>query len=140
MAIGYYMMVNNMSNAIVPITVGKETYEIFTAVVIIASYCAGASLVMWLGEKINEKGIGNGISIILFVNILVSFPSYLVKIFKAIFGTLTVPTGTGEQAMKNWWIGTIIGVLGLAFIIAMIAFMVFMSTHWIEPAISPKNA
>ena len=122
MAIGYYMMLNNMADVIVPI----EGHGFFTALVIIASYCAGASLVMWLGEKINEKGIGNGISIILFVNILVSFPSYLVKIFRAITGTLTLPNGA-TQSMNNWWVGTIIGVLGLVFIVAMIAFMVFMS-------------
>ena len=42
----------------------------FAAVIIIACYCAGSSLVMWLGEKINENGIGNGISIILCANIL----------------------------------------------------------------------
>jgi len=122
MAIGYYMMLNNIDNAITPI----EGHGFFTAVVIIASYCAGASLVMWLGEKINQKGIGNGISIILFVNILVSFPSYLVKIFRAIGGTMTTANG-GTAQMEHWWIGTIIGILGLVFIIAMIAFMVFMS-------------
>ncbi len=122
MAIGYYMMLNNIENAIVPI----EGHGFFTAVVIIASYCAGASLVMWLGEKINQKGIGNGISIILFVNILVSFPSYLVKIFRAIGGKLTTSTGA-VKTMDHWWLGTIIGILGLLFIIAMIAFMVFMS-------------
>ena len=126
MAIGYYLMLDRMGNAIEPITVSGNQYGFFTAVVIIASYCAGASLVMWMGEKINEKGIGNGISIILFVNILVSFPSYLVKIFRAIGGTRTLADGSTE-AMSNWWLGTIIGVVGLVFIVAMIAFMVFMS-------------
>ena len=122
MAIGYYMMLTNMSaNFVEPI----KGHKFFTAVVIVAAYCAGASLVMWLGEKINEKGIGNGISIILFVNILVSFPSYLVKIFRAIGGSLTTPNGVTD--MDHWWLGTIIGVLGLVFIVAMIAFMVFMS-------------
>lgn len=43
---------------------------IFAAIIIIACYCAGSSLVMWLGEKINENGIGNGISLILCANIL----------------------------------------------------------------------
>lgn len=43
-------------------------------IVIIACYCAGAAMIMWLGEKINESGIGNGISIILFINILSSVP------------------------------------------------------------------
>ncbi len=44
----------------------------FAMIVIMACYCGGASLIMWLADKINERGIGNGISIILFVNILSS--------------------------------------------------------------------
>jgi preprotein translocase subunit SecY len=47
----------------------------FVGFVIVFSYCAGASLIMWLGEKINDHGIGNGISMILFVNIVSSFPA-----------------------------------------------------------------
>jgi len=43
---------------------------VFAAIVIIACYSAGTALIMWLAEKINEFGIGNGISIILFANIL----------------------------------------------------------------------
>ncbi len=43
---------------------------IFTAIVIILSFTAGTALIMWLGEQINEKGIGNGISIILFAGIV----------------------------------------------------------------------
>ena len=47
----------------------------FVGFVIVFAYCAGASLIMWLGEKINDNGIGNGISMILFVNIVSSFPN-----------------------------------------------------------------
>ena len=52
---------------------GHDTF--FDKVVIISCYCAGAAIIMWLAEKINEYGIGNGISIILFVNIAASFPT-----------------------------------------------------------------
>ena len=48
---------------------------LFHKLVIISCYCAGASIIMWLAEKINDHGIGNGISVILFVNIAASFPS-----------------------------------------------------------------
>ncbi|MBE6782252.1 MAG: preprotein translocase subunit SecY [Ruminococcaceae bacterium] len=48
--------------------------EIFAAVVIIAAFTAGSALVMWLGEQIDVKGIGNGISIILFAGILSRAP------------------------------------------------------------------
>ena len=57
----------------------------FRAIVIIACFVAGTALVMWLGEQINEKGIGNGISMILFAGILANFKSlvlYLVELYK----------------------------------------------------------
>ena len=50
---------------------------LFHKLVIISCYCAGASIIMWLAEKINDHGIGNGISMILFVNIAASFPSMI---------------------------------------------------------------
>ena len=66
-AFGYYMFISSDAvNAVV-------FDDWYVAVVMIACYCAGASLVMWLGEKINEHGIGNGISIILFANIVSRF-------------------------------------------------------------------
>ena len=42
----------------------------FTAVVVVLAFTAGSAIVMWLAERINEKGIGNGISMILFASIL----------------------------------------------------------------------
>ena len=51
--------------------------DTFAALVIIFCFGAGAAIVMWLGEKINEKGIGNGISMILFANILSGFPTLI---------------------------------------------------------------
>ena len=49
--------------------------DIFQALVIILCFSAGCALIMWLGEQINDKGIGNGISIILFAGIVGSAPS-----------------------------------------------------------------
>ncbi len=59
---GYYMLMRNQGMLV--------NNGWFAGVIIVACYCAGSSLVMWLGEKINENGIGNGISIILFANIV----------------------------------------------------------------------
>ncbi len=53
----------------------------FAAVVIIVSYVAGASIIMWLGEQINEHGVGNGISMILFANIVASLPAQFMGLF-----------------------------------------------------------
>ncbi len=53
----------------------KEGFTgIFQAVVIILCFTAGTALMMWLGEQINVKGVGNGISILLFAGIVSSLP------------------------------------------------------------------
>lgn len=46
----------------------------FAATVIILVFTAGTALMMWLGEQINQHGIGNGISILLFAGIIARFP------------------------------------------------------------------
>lgn len=56
-------------------------WAVFQAVVIILCYTAGASLLMWLGEQINDKGIGNGISIILFAGIVSRMPTTLYSLY-----------------------------------------------------------
>ena len=55
--------------------------QIFQALVIILCFTAGAALIMWLGEQINDKGIGNGISIILFAGIVSRIPTMLTQLF-----------------------------------------------------------
>lgn len=53
----------------------------WTAAVIVASLVAGTSLLMWIGDKITTKGIGNGISMLIFAGIVSSVPSALVQVF-----------------------------------------------------------
>ncbi len=76
-AIGYFFILKN-NNALV-----TGYNEFFMAAVIVASFTAGSAIVMWLGERINQKGIGNGISIILFVSIATQFPTFVMQIFAA---------------------------------------------------------
>ncbi len=54
---------------------------VLAAIVIIAALVAGTSLLMWLGDKITTKGIGNGISMLIFAGIVSSLPSALIQIF-----------------------------------------------------------
>ena len=65
---GYVELLNSYGVLVVSKSDGAFYY--FQLAVMIACLCAGASLVMWLAEKINDHGIGNGISIILFANII----------------------------------------------------------------------
>jgi preprotein translocase subunit SecY len=57
--------------------------DIFQALVIILCFSAGCALLMWLGEQINEKGIGNGISIILFAGIVARIPTIIASLFSS---------------------------------------------------------
>lgn len=102
-ALGYYLTMRNQG--------ALSDKGFFAGLVIVTSYVAGASLIMWLGEKINENGVGNGISIILFFNIISRFGSLLnvaISVGK---------TGTG-------WIFVILaGVIMLA----VITFIVWMN-------------
>ena len=68
----YYMMLNNYSASGFTI-ITKEGF--MPALVIILAFAAGSSVVMWLGEQITEHGIGNGISMILFANIISGLPA-----------------------------------------------------------------
>lgn len=56
-------------------------FAVFQAIVIILCYTAGTALIMWLGEQVNEKGIGNGISIILFAGIVSRMPTTIYGLY-----------------------------------------------------------
>jgi preprotein translocase subunit SecY len=75
--------------------------------------CAGTSFLMWLGEQITERGIGNGISLIIFAGIVARMPN-------AIAGTGSL-VNSGEL---NWFVV----ILLMAMMFLVIAFIVFMET------------
>ncbi len=123
LGVAYYFMVKNKYNALVPEV--KSGFGLwFGAIVIILCFTAGASLMMWLGEQVNEKGIGNGISILLFAGILSRIPSgatYLWQLFYEA-GIKQVQTGSSE-GIKYIVLVPIILLLFLA----VIGFIVFMT-------------
>ena len=110
MSIAYYLTMRNSMHA-VKYTTGAEGW--FAAIVIIACFAAGASFVVWMGDRVSDKGIGNGVSMILFAGILARFPTDV--------GTLI--SLVKMEASKYFWVT--LGVL-LMFVI-MIGFIVFMN-------------
>ncbi|WP_294856673.1 preprotein translocase subunit SecY [uncultured Oscillibacter sp.] len=133
-AFGYYMIM--------------KRYDILTdqgiwpALVIIVSFIAGSSFVMWMGEQVTEFGIGNGISIILFAGIMSRVPSMVSGMYEGVVtwsgvrsGALTEQTlldagytATNakymlEQALAPWSV-----VLILVGILALIVFIVFINS------------
>lgn len=110
MSFAYYLTLKNTMSA-VTYTSGWEMY--FSAAVIIISFVAGASFVVWMGNRISDKGIGNGVSMILFAGIAARFP---VDAGHLIGLTMDEP---------NPYLFVTIGVA--IFIIAEFAFIVFMN-------------
>ena len=91
----YYMMLANSGYSVI------TESGFLPALVIILTFAAGSCAVMWLGEQITEHGIGNGISMILFANIISRIPSGITTIIQ-----------------MKWW--AILAVLGIAVIVLMI--------------------
>ena len=99
----YYTMLHNYSSQGFSI-ITEEGF--LPALVIIMAFTAGSAVVMWLGEQITEFGIGNGISMILFANIISGLPRMV--------GTLFT---------MAWW-QIIIVVIGMA---ALVLFIIFIN-------------
>ena len=99
----YYTMLRNYSSQ--GLTIINDT-GILPAIVIILAFTAGSSAVMWLGEQITQFGIGNGISMILFANIISGLP-----------GTLSRLLG------MKWWIAIIIAIV----MMMLVVFIVFIN-------------
>ena len=98
----YFMMLKNAGGII-------TDNSFMAAIVIILTFTAGSTAVMWLGEQITEHGIGNGISMILFANIVSRLPSML-------------NTMIGMATAKQWWQIPVV-VVGMAALIVLIVFV-----------------
>ena len=64
-----------------------ETYNVFSIITVIAALTAGSAFLMWIGERITENGVGNGISIVLTINIISRMPADITTLFEQfVFG------------------------------------------------------
>ena len=86
-----------------------------TGILVVASLVAGTSLLMWLGEQITSKGIGNGISIIIFIGIISGLPSAVTTIWNLIFTTSGFST-IGLITSLGIIVGAILLVAGVVFV------------------------
>ncbi len=75
-----------------------------TMVVMVATMTAGTAVIMWLGELITDRGIGNGMSILIFTQVIATFPSSL----------------WGVKTTNGWTIFSIVLVIGLVLVAAVI--------------------
>ena len=111
MGYGSYMMISGKAITGMNLLTGVSTLgEVWPAIIIVAAFTAGSCFVMWMGEQITEHGIGNGISMVLFANIITSLPA-----------TMTALGAFGNK--KEWWIILVVAVLMLL----MVVFIVFIN-------------
>ena len=123
---GYYLLLSQSTGTLAPeATKGKGPAYVFYAIVIIACYVAGACLIMWLADRINERGIGNGISMILFANIVATLPSQVYEMMQFV----VIPTFNYPKNVKvGFIIASILFALGLlAVVLALTVFVIFVT-------------
>ena len=91
-----------------------EKYNFVNCVVVIAAFIAGSTFIKWIGERISEKGIGNGISVVLLINILSRVPSDLATLF--------------EQFVfnKNVAVGVLCATIIIAIILVVVVLVIFL--------------
>ena len=112
-AYAYYTLLRSSQFNAVKYTSGAAGW--ISAIAIVMAFSAGAMLVMWLGERIDDKGIGNGISLILFAGIVARIPTLITRLYTYL--------KLGEFFPKYY---VLVPVVVLLFI-AMIAFIVLMN-------------
>ncbi len=89
-----------------------ENYSFLSVIVIAFSLTAGSAFLMWLGEKITDRGVGNGISIILLINIVSRIPSDVIGLFRQFVG--------GSATVIGKVVATIVIVAILVFMVVYI--------------------
>ena len=92
---------------------------VFAGLVIVLTFTAGTALIMWMGEQINEKGIGNGISIILFAGIVARLP--------VTFGTVWQYMQLGIQSASTSGQYLVLAPLFIVLFLVVIWVIVFMN-------------
>ena len=85
-----------------------------TVVMVVTGLTAGSAVLMWIGERITEKGIGNGISIVLVINIISRMPEDIGTLWSQFIANKSIPKGI------------LAGVIIIAIIVVMVVFVVVL--------------
>lgn len=106
-AVGLYFTLNNLG--------AVENHSFWTCALVVLTFTAGTTFVMWIGETITEKGIGNGISLIIFAGIVSRGPQMIMALYNTFLG----------ENLSAWTAIALIVVI--AVIILVLGFVVFMN-------------
>ncbi|MDR0288076.1 MAG: preprotein translocase subunit SecY [Clostridiales bacterium] len=107
---------------------GAGSFDIFTFLIVLASFTAGTAFLMWLGEKITEIGVGNGISMIIFAGIVANAPRAFVSLYNIITAKTTDNASGGNPANLPLYGRIIMVVVVLAVFLAVITAVVWMES------------
>ena len=92
-----------------------ENFNALNVITVIAALTAGSAFLMWVGERITENGVGNGISIVLVINIISRIPQYIAQLFEQfVFG-------------KAIAVGAVATLIILAIILAMVIMVIILN-------------
>ncbi len=92
-----------------------QTYDAINVITTIAALTAGSTFLMWIGERITEKGVGNGISIVLVINIISRLPNDLLGLY--------------EQFIKgrSVAVGVVSAIIIMAIMVAMVVIVIILN-------------
>ncbi len=110
----YWMMTKNSNIQSIQAGSGEILVDtgIIPAITVILSFTAGSALVMWLGEQITEFGIGNGISMILFANIVSRLPAMTINLGDNLI-----------HSFKDYWYVAVVAIVGMVALIMLIVYV-----------------
>ena len=92
-----------------------ENFNFFNVLTVIVALTAGSAFLMWIGERITEKGVGNGISIVLIINIISRIPQDITQLFEQfVFGRAIA-------------VGAVAAIVILAIIVAMVVLVIILN-------------
>lgn len=119
-AVGYTILITSEDykgmTTVDRVTNGLTGTAFFQCTIMVLCYCAGAAIIMWLAQQVDDKGIGNGISIILFANIVAGFTT---------LGSSIVNLVTSDK--YPWWVGVIIVAVCIVVALAVLVFIVWFT-------------
>ncbi len=93
-----------------------EEYNVLNVITVIAVLTAGSAFLMWIGERITEKGVGNGISIVLVINIISRLPDDFTSLYEQFCKGKSIP------------LAVVAALIIAAIILAMIVFAVVLNS------------
>ena len=93
----------------------EDAQNVWGYMTVIAAMTAGSALLMWIGERITEKGVGNGISIVLLINIVSSLPQDVLMLYERF------------RAGKSVAVATVAAIIVLAVVVATVVFVLVLN-------------